>query len=250
MLISILSNCHTMRYQALCNFFIIFCPTYSNFFFFNDTATTEIYTLSLHDALPISQGRRAHALAAGDRADRVARGAGHRGSVPAGREQLHREAGRLRGVLAGGVGAGAVLGVAERAAALMAAPLRILPAEDVPDDAALMEQELRRAGLAITTRRVESEAAFRQALQQFVPDVILTDHSMPQFTAADALRIAQEARSEAPVIIVTGSLDEETAVEYLKAGAADYIVKHHLERLPSAVARPLDLTRARTEHAP
>src|SRR2546422_11463716 len=72
---------------------------------------------------------------------------------------------------------------------------------------------------------------------------------MPQFTAADALRIAQEARSEAPVIIVTGSLDEETAVEYLKAGAADYIVKHHLERLPSAVARALDLTRARTEHA-
>ena len=85
-----------------------------------------------------------------------ARGAGHRGSVPAGREQLHREAGGLRGVLAGGVGAGAVLGVAERAAAVMAAPLRILLAEDVPDDAALMEQELRRAGLAITTRRVES----------------------------------------------------------------------------------------------
>ena len=131
----------------------------------------------------------------------------------------------------------------------MADPLRILLAEDVADDAALIEQELRREGLAITTRRVESEAAFRQALQQFVPDVILTDHSMPQFTAADALRIAQEAHSEAPVIVVTGSLDEETAVEYLKAGAADYIVKHHLERLPSAVARALDLTRARTEHA-
>src|SRR5438445_10745306 len=115
----------------------------------------------------------------------------------------------------------------------MAAPLRILVAEDVPDDAELIEQELRRPGLAITSRRVETEAAFRQALQQFVPDVILTDHSMPQFTAADALRIAQEAHSEAPVIVVTGSLDEETAVEYLKAGAADDIGKHHLERRPS-----------------
>src|SRR3989441_1280119 len=96
---------------------------------------------------------------------------------------------------------------------------------------------------------VESEAAFRQALQQFVPDVILTDHSMPQFTAADALRIAREAHSDTPVIIVTGSLDEETAADYIKAGAADYIVKHHLERLPSAVARALDLQRARAEQA-
>jgi len=131
----------------------------------------------------------------------------------------------------------------------MADPLRILLAEDVADDAALIEQELRREGLAITTRRVESEAAFRQALQQFVPDVILTHHSMPQFTAADALRIAREAHSDTPVIIVTGSLDEETAADYIKAGAADYIVKHHLERLPSAVARALDLQRARAEQA-
>jgi two-component system cell cycle sensor histidine kinase/response regulator CckA len=128
-------------------------------------------------------------------------------------------------------------------------PLRILVAEDVPDDAALIEQELRRAGLAIATRRVETEAAFRRALQEFAPDVILTDHSMPHFTAADALRIAQEAHSEAPVIVVTGSLDEETAVEYLKAGAADYIVKHHLERLAPAIARALDLKRARAEQA-
>ena len=62
---------------------------------------------------------------------------------------------------------------------------------------------------------------------------------MPSFSARDALRIARELRPSAPVIIVTGSLDEETAVEYIKQGAADYILKTHLTRLPAAVASAL-----------
>ena len=127
--------------------------------------------------------------------------------------------------------------------------VRVLMVEDVADDAALVERELRRAGIAGATRRVDSERTFREALRTFAPDIILTDHSLPTFGAADALRIAQLEMPDTPVIVVTGSLDEETAAEYIKAGAADYVVKHHLERVGPAVIRALDLRRARTEQA-
>jgi len=127
--------------------------------------------------------------------------------------------------------------------------VRVLMVEDVADDAALIERELRRAGITGATRRVDSERGYREALQSFVPDIILTDHSLPTFGAADALRIALLETPETPVIVVTGSLDEETAAEYIKAGAADYVVKHHLERVGPAVLRALDLRRARAEQA-
>src|SRR5438034_1955644 len=127
--------------------------------------------------------------------------------------------------------------------------VRVLMVEDVADDAALVERELRRAGIMGATRRVDSERAYREALRTFAPDIILTDHSLPTFSAADALRIRRLEVPETSVIVVTGSLDEETAAEYIKAGAADYVVKHHLERVGPAVVRALDLRRARTEQA-
>ncbi len=127
--------------------------------------------------------------------------------------------------------------------------VRVLMVEDVADDAALIERELRRAGITGAARRVDSERAYREALQTFAPDIILTDHSLPTFGAADALRIALLAAPDTPVIVVTGSLDEETAAEYIKAGAADYVVKHHLERVGPAVLRALDLRRAQAEQA-
>src|SRR5437879_3313909 len=127
--------------------------------------------------------------------------------------------------------------------------VRVLMVEDVVDDAALVERELRRAGITGATHRVDSERAYREALRSFAPDIILTDHSLPTFGAADALRIAMLEAPDTPVIVVTGSLDEETAAEYIKAGAADYVVKHHLERVGPAVLRALDLRRARAEQA-
>src|SRR6266568_2112843 len=126
---------------------------------------------------------------------------------------------------------------------------RILLVEDVPEDAELVEHELRRAGVGGTTRRVDAEADFSRALREFNPDLILSDHSLPTFSAADALRIAQRDAPGVPLIIVTGSLDEETAADYIKAGAADYIVKHHLERLGPAVLRALALKHAREDQA-
>src|SRR3989442_1495364 len=73
--------------------------------------------------------------------------------------------------------------------------VRVLMVEDVADDAALIERELRRAGITGAARRVDSERAYREALQTFAPDIILTDHSLPTFGAADALRIALLPRS-------------------------------------------------------
>ncbi len=137
--------------------------------------------------------------------------------------------------------------VAPRPAA--AASPRILIVEDVPSDAELVEHELRRAGVAGPTRRVDTAADFSRALREFIPDLILSDHSLPTFGASDALRIAERDAPGIPVIIVTGSLDEETAADYIKAGAADYIVKHHLERLGPAVLRALALKHAREDQA-
>src|SRR5882762_5425757 len=130
-----------------------------------------------------------------------------------------------------------------------AAPARILIVEDVANDAELMTRELRRGGLAFTHQRVQTAAALRAALRSFVPDVVLSDHSLPQFTASDALRVVREEAATTPVIIVTGSLDEETAADYIKAGAADYIVKHRLQRLGPAVRRALALRQALTDAA-
>jgi len=119
--------------------------------------------------------------------------------------------------------------------------------EDDLNDAALIEQELRRASIPFVLRRADSEASVRAALRDFAPSIVLTDHSLPQFDARDALRLVREWNADTPVLVVTGSLNEETAVEYIKAGAVDYIVKQRLERLPSAVQRALNLSRARAE---
>ena len=128
-------------------------------------------------------------------------------------------------------------------------PLRILLVEDAEDDADLMLRELHRAGVRCVSARVQTEVELIEALYSFLPDVVLSDHSLPQFTALEALHTIQRARPGTPVIIVTGSLDEETAAEYIKAGAADYIVKHRLHRLGPAVGRAMTLRQAQREAA-
>src|SRR5216684_1487181 len=131
----------------------------------------------------------------------------------------------------------------------MTTPARILIVEDVATDAQLIEREIRRAGIVCVTRRVDAEPALRDALRTFAPDLVLSDHSLPQLTAADSLRLAHQENPATPVIIVTGSLNEETAAEYIKAGAVDYVVKHRLQRLGPAVRQALALRRALAEAA-
>jgi two-component system sensor histidine kinase UhpB len=118
--------------------------------------------------------------------------------------------------------------------------LRILLLEDVDADAILIERQLRRAKLKFSTQVVESRTAFLQELQQNPPDIILADYQLPQFDGMSALMLAQEFTPRTPVIIVTGSINEETAVECMKAGAADYVLKDGLIRLGTAVISALE----------
>lgn len=125
--------------------------------------------------------------------------------------------------------------------------LRILMLEDVAADAGMIERELRKAKLAFWAKRVETREDFVRELQTFGPDLILSDYSLPSFDGLAAMGLARQLVPATPFIIVTGSLDEETAVECLKNGAVDYVIKEHLARLGPAVESALERKRAREE---
>lgn len=117
--------------------------------------------------------------------------------------------------------------------------LRILSLEDVAYDVELLERELRKANIEYQLQRVETKEQFLAALGEFKPDIILADYSLPRFTALEALKLLQQQKSNVPVILVTGSHSEEAAVECMKEGAEDYILKASLTRLPSALQNTL-----------
>jgi len=128
--------------------------------------------------------------------------------------------------------------------------LKILLLEDMAADAELVERELRKAGMPFTSRRVETRAEFLAALGEFKPDIVLADYAMPSFGAVLALRELHVLGSGIPLILVTGTNSEEIAVECIKEGADDYILKSSLTRLPKAMANALqqrDAERARAE---
>jgi len=116
--------------------------------------------------------------------------------------------------------------------------LRLLILEDVAAEAELTVRELERAGLACVWRRVESETEFRAALRE-QPDIILSDFSLPQFDGMAALAIAAAEAPGTPFIFVSGTIGEERAIEALKRGAVDYVLKANLARLAPAVQRAL-----------
>jgi PAS domain S-box-containing protein len=124
--------------------------------------------------------------------------------------------------------------------------LEILILEDVEDDARLVEHALRAGGIEFSARRVEAREDFLRALEEQRPDVILADFKLPHFDGRAALKLAGERLPQAPVIIVTGTMNDEVAVELLKQGAADYILKDRLSRLGPAVRRALEEARAKT----
>ncbi len=117
--------------------------------------------------------------------------------------------------------------------------LRILILEDVPADAELMERELRKAGIKFTSRRVETKEDFTRELDEFMPDLVLADHKLPSFDGLSALGIVRERHRDLPYVFVTGSMGEEWAIETLKKGATDYVLKERLARLVPAVTRAL-----------
>ena len=128
----------------------------------------------------------------------------------------------------------------------MSRPLRVLLLEDRQDDARLILHELRRAGFEPAGERVETEADFLARLDP-APDLILADYHLPGFDALLALRLVRERGLDVPVIVVTGALGDEAAVECLRQGAADYLLKDRLARLGQAVAQALEKKQARDD---
>jgi PAS domain S-box-containing protein len=118
-------------------------------------------------------------------------------------------------------------------------PLRVLIIEDYEEDAVLLRRHLARAGYEIDARRVETPAELNEALADRAWDLVLADYTLPSFGARDALRIIQKTGIDLPFIIVSGTIDEVSAVSAMRAGAHDYVLKGHLERLLPAIEREL-----------
>ena len=126
-------------------------------------------------------------------------------------------------------------------------PVRVLIVEDVSGDADLVAGALRRGGLSFEHRVVATEVAYLDSLEAFDPDIVLSDYNLPGFGGLEALRLLLAQRPHVPFIVVTGSVNEETAAECIKRGAADYVIKEHLGRLVTAVRSALEHARLQTE---
>jgi PAS domain S-box-containing protein len=129
----------------------------------------------------------------------------------------------------------------------MADVIKILHIEDLPTDAELVDYELKKGLDAFEKVVVDNRHDFLKMLGEFEPDIVLSDHSLPSFDSVDALAILKEKKIDVPFILVTATVSEEFAVEIMKQGASDYILKDRLQRLPSAVLNSLEKHRLEEE---
>ena len=127
-------------------------------------------------------------------------------------------------------------------------PLRVLILEDNPRDAKLMASVLEGGGGRVQFEVTDSQEVFRESLEKAEYDVILADFNLRHWTAVDALDILKRSGKDIPLIVVTGSLGDEAAVECIKRGAADFVLKDRPARLPFTVQRALEEKRLRTEN--
>ena len=131
----------------------------------------------------------------------------------------------------------------------MKSPLRILYLEDDPQDAELVQAMLEAEGVVCLVTRVETQADFLASLQQDGFDLILADYSLPSFDGISALKLAVDRRPELPFIFVSGKMGEEVAIEALKIGATDYVLKTRISRILPSVHRALREGQERAERA-
>lgn len=127
--------------------------------------------------------------------------------------------------------------------------MRVLLIEDSPSDADIEISELRRNGFEVSADIAETSDRIRELLAATSYDVILADYSLPNFRGMETIDILREKNLSIPVILVTGALNSETAVECVKQGVTDYVLKDHLARLSTSVRRALEETRLRRERA-
>jgi signal transduction histidine kinase len=111
--------------------------------------------------------------------------------------------------------------------------------EDERDDAELIGRSMIKSGILFESKRVDTKEDFSEALKSYNPDVILSDHSLPQFNSLEALKVCKQKGLSIPFILVTGTVSEEFAVTCLKEGADDYLLKSNLVRLPLAIQNAL-----------
>lgn len=131
-----------------------------------------------------------------------------------------------------------------RGARSVTKPIRVLMLEDSEADAELIHDELRRAGLMPLMERVDSAEKFESALADFLPDVVLSEYSLAQADAHAAYDLVRRICPTTPMIIVTGSLNGGgRAVDFLRAGVDDLIVKDNMSRLPASITEALELRR-------
>src|SRR5271156_3311550 len=117
--------------------------------------------------------------------------------------------------------------------------LRALLVEDNEVDAELISRELSKAGFAVSTAVVQTAEGFRRRVKEEIPDIILADYNLGEWTGVDALDVLHSESLDIPLIIVTGALGDVTAVECIKQGATDYVLKDGLARLPETIRRAL-----------
>ncbi len=127
----------------------------------------------------------------------------------------------------------------------MSTPLRALIVEDSADDAELLARELRRSGYDVRYDRAFDSDSLDNLLAQGPWDIVFSDHSMPQFGSGAALQMVRGRDPDVPFVIVSGTMGEDVAVDAMRAGANDYLVKGRLARLPAVVDRELRQTAAR-----
>jgi PAS domain S-box-containing protein len=130
---------------------------------------------------------------------------------------------------------------------IMNDPLKILILEDSHTDAEIVKRLLTKEKSPCEFSLAMDEQSYVQALDEFKPDIILSDHSLPQFDSASALNLARQKLSNVPFIMVTGAVSEEFAADIIKLGADDYILKDRLSRLPSAIDSVLKQRKAERE---
>ena len=131
----------------------------------------------------------------------------------------------------------------------MSVILRVLQVEDSENDAALILRVLEKAGYEVRSKRVEDPVEMREALEEQAWDVIIADYNLPGFDAPTALKILHEIGRDTPFLVVSGVIGEDVAVEMMKAGAHDYLMKNNLARLAPAVEREMREFRYRRELA-
>ena len=122
----------------------------------------------------------------------------------------------------------------------MKQPIKILMLEDSFSDAQIVIRSLQKRGLEFESKIISTKKEYIESIESYSPDIILSDHSMPQFNSLDALNILKEKNQRTPFILVAGTVTEDFAVACVRAGAQDFILKDRLGRLPDAILNAIE----------